>query len=164
PVGFDGAAYQGAFSVSSAGSVAYRAAGAGRRQLAWFDRAGKLLSTVGEPGDLTYVELSPDEKRIAVERTVQSNEDIYLIDAARGVPTRFTCDSSADRAPGWSPDGSRIVFASNRKGSFDLYQKPANDAGNEELLVESPGTKTAVDWSPDGRWLLYYETDPKTLS
>jgi eukaryotic-like serine/threonine-protein kinase len=164
PVGFDGGAYQGAFSVSAAGSIAYRAGGAGRRQLAWFDRAGKLLSTVGEPGDLIYVELSPDEKRIAVERTVQNNEDIYLIDAARGVPTRFTFDPSADRAPGWSPDGSRIVFTSNRKGSFDLYQKPANGAGNEELLLESPGTKTPVDWSPDGRSLLYYDTDPKTVS
>jgi Tol biopolymer transport system component len=86
-------------------------------------REHDLLCTVTETGDVRYVELSPDDRRIAVERTVQSNDDIYVIDAARGVPIRFTFDMSADRTPTWSPDGNLIVFSSNRKGSFDHYQK-----------------------------------------
>jgi TolB protein len=50
---------------------------------------------------------------------MQGNPDIWLLDAAR--TTRFTFDGSSDRYPTWSPDGSRIVFSSNRKGAFDLY-------------------------------------------
>ena len=62
------------------------------------------------------MELSPDGKRVAVFRAVNGNRDIWLTDAARGVPTRFTFDAAYDSWPVWSPDGSRVVFQSNRKG------------------------------------------------
>jgi Tol biopolymer transport system component len=66
------------------------------------------------------VELSPDGKRVAVQRSVNGNTDVWLIDAARGVPTRFTFDATIDSYPLWSPDGSRIVFSSARKGIYNL--------------------------------------------
>ena len=87
----------------------------------------------------TSPRLSPDGRRVAVYRTVQGNTDIWLLDADR--TTRFTFDASLDRFPIWSPDGSRIVFDSNRKGHRDLYQKPSSGAGSEELLVESAQDK-----------------------
>jgi Tol biopolymer transport system component len=95
-----------------------------------------------------------------VFRTVQGNADIWLLDATRS--TRFTFDPSLDRFPTWSPDGSRIVFDSTRKGHRDLYLKPSNGAGSEELLVESAQDKGAADWSRDGRFLLYHSIDPQT--
>ena len=49
-----------------------------------------------------------------------------------------------------------------RAGSLDLYQKPANGAGAEALLLASPEAKTATSWSPDGRSLLYTHLSPKT--
>ena len=63
------------------------------------------------------------------------NSDVWLLDATR--TTRFTFDASLDRFPVWSPDGNRIVFDSNRKGHRDLYLKPSNGSGNEELLLGS---------------------------
>ena len=69
------------------------------------------------------MELSPDGKRVAVFRAVNGNRDIWLTDAARGVPTRFTFDAAYDSWPVWSPDGSRLVFQSNRKGVANLYWK-----------------------------------------
>jgi Tol biopolymer transport system component len=156
--------------------VAYRGAGgAERRQLKWFDRTGKALGVAGEQ-DTNYIqnpEFSPDERRLAIDRTVQNNADVWLMDLVRGGLTRFTSDAELDNSPVWSPDGAMIAFRSNRKHPLirtllsalggDLYVKPSNGAGNEELLRESPNVKVPQDWSRDGRFLLYYEIDPKTF-
>jgi Tol biopolymer transport system component len=157
--------YFGVFSVSETGMLAYRTGGSvTRRRLAWFDRSGKEVGTLGAPDEnvLQDPELSPDGRRVAVVRTVQGNEDLWLIDGARGVPSRFTFDPAQDGHPIWSPDGSRIVFSSNRMGTFDLYQKASSGAGSDELLLESSIVKFPQDWSPDGRFLLYLQQDPKT--
>jgi len=133
-----------------------------RRQLTWFDRAGKASGTLGALDETGLIgpEVSPDGRRVAVTRTVEGNMDIWLLDGAR--TTRFTFDESPDQWPIWSPDGSRIAFSSARKGVNDLYQKPSNGAGSEELLLESPQQKISNDWSPNGRFILYFAPDPKT--
>jgi len=64
--------------------------------------------------------------------------------------------------PVLSPDGSRIVFQSNRNGKFDLYRKASNGAGDDEILLQSDQNKYPTSWSRDGRFLLYNSTDPKT--
>jgi Tol biopolymer transport system component len=164
PVAFDAALNIGGFSASATGVVAHRVGGSGRRQLTWFDRTGRPTGTVGviDESALNYPELSLDGRRVAIDRTVQSNRDVWLIDLSRSVPTRFTFDASVDAQPLWSPDGGRIVFSSTRKGSFDLYQKPVTGAENEAVLgEESPQIKFPRDWSPDGRILLHSRTDDR---
>ena len=145
----------GAVSVSASGLVAYRTGAAVSNQLTWFDRAGKTLGLMGAPQDtsLQSVHISPDGRRAAVQRTVQGNTDIWILDGTR--TSRFTFDAAVDREPIWSPDGSRIVFHSNRKGQFDLYQKSSSGTGSEELLLESPQGAVPTDWSPNGRFILY---------
>jgi Tol biopolymer transport system component len=160
-VAFDPVSRSGAFSVSAAGLVAYRHGGTGQRQLTWFDRSGKTLGTLGPPDPSLYaVRLSPNGRRAAVFRTVQGNNDIWLLDGTRA--TRFTFDPGPDIFPVWSPNGDRIVFDSSRMGRRNLYVKPSNLAGNEELLLESEQDKLAEAWSRDGRFLLYQSLDPQT--
>jgi Tol biopolymer transport system component len=157
-----------AFSVSAAGILAHRsgAAAGARRQLVWFDRAGKVLGTVGQPDDNNSMSpvLAPDERRVANSRTVQGNPDIWLIEVGRDVATRFTFDPAGEFSPVWSPDGSRVVFRSVRNGASDLFVKPANGAADEQPLLVTPQGKTPLDWSRDGRFLLYANQDPKTQS
>jgi Tol biopolymer transport system component len=74
---------------------------------------------------------------------------------ARGLRTRFTHEPTDERTSVWSPDGSRIVVNSNRKGRFDLYLRPASGAGAEEVLLEDNVAKYPMSWSADGRFLLY---------
>ncbi|MCA1602594.1 MAG: protein kinase, partial [Acidobacteria bacterium] len=154
----------GLFSVSETGVLAYRSGSASNTQLTWFDRGGKQLGTVGPPGAFVSPWLSPDEKRVVIHRddSQASTADILMIELARGAPTRFTFDPSFDIHPIWSPDGSRIVFASDRDGPLNLYQRAASGAGNDEALLKSDGRKFPDDWSADGRLILYRNLDLKT--
>jgi len=141
----------GAFGTGGVGNI--------RGQLTWFDREGKALGTIGDLGIYRSLALSPDGERLAFERTNPknlANHDLWLYDFARGVTTRFTFDSSWNSNPVWSPDGSHIAFSSNRRGNFDLYQKASNLAGEDELLFKSNDFAFPSSWSPDGRFLLYY--------
>jgi Tol biopolymer transport system component len=155
----------GALSASASGLIAYRGGElTGQWQLKWFDRSGKMLGVLGasDEGSLSRPGLSPDGRRVAMHRTVQGNQDIWIFDGTR--TSRFTFSKSNDEYALWSPDGTRIVFDSNRNGHRDLYVKEATGARPEELLLESPQDKTAHSWSADGRFLLYRAADPKTLA
>ena len=152
-------------STSAAGLIAYRTgpAAGGESQLTWFDRSGHQLVNVGAPLLTTTPSpsLSPDGRQVALFQFMNRNVDVWLLDAERGVPTRFTFDSADDALPLWSRDGTRIVFSSNRNGVHDLYQKSASGTGSEEaLLLQTAQNKGATDWSPDGRFVLYQSTDP----
>jgi Tol biopolymer transport system component len=137
-------------------------------RLTWFDRRGKVAGTSGEPGLYRTLTISPDGKRIAFERAdpQTQNRDIWLLEIASGKTTRFTSDPAWEAFPTWSPDGSRIVFTSNRGGNFDLYQKALNGAengtGTEELFYKSSDGKGLTSWSPDGRFLIYYSLGQPT--
>jgi Tol biopolymer transport system component len=138
--------------------LAYRAASAASTQLTWFDRAGKAVGVAGDldANSMQFPELSPDGRRVAMSRTPQANTDIWLMDLVRGGLTRLTFDAGADLNPVWSPDGMQIAFSSSRKGVFDVYLKPSNGSGAEDVLLGTPITKVTQDWSKDGRFLLYY--------
>jgi eukaryotic-like serine/threonine-protein kinase len=162
-VGYNPANGRAFFSVSDNGVLVYRSNILRNSQLTWFDRTGKQLGTVGSPGLMLTPSLSPDEKQVAIlSIDVALVSDIWLVDLSRQSRSRFTFDPAMDTNAVWSPDGSRIVFSSNRSGPFDLYWKPANGSGNEELLLKSDHAKFATDWSPDGRFILYGESSPTT--
>jgi Tol biopolymer transport system component len=145
-------------SVAATGAIAYRS-WVDERQLRWFDRAGTPLESVGEPSrdGLRKPRLSPDGKRLAVDRIVLGNRDVWIRDLANGAMTRFTTDRSLDGYPVWSPDGSEIAFLSDRHGSYDIFVKSSNGTGPEKELLRAAGNQWPLDWSRDGRWLLYYD-------
>jgi Tol biopolymer transport system component len=87
--------------------------------------------------------------------TEKGTNDIWLVDLARGIPSRLTFDPASDTFPVWSPDGSRVVFSSQKEGLSNLYQKLSSGAGQDELLFKSDDLKLLNDWSPDGRYILY---------
>jgi Tol biopolymer transport system component len=119
--------------------------------LAWFDRTGKNTGKLGDAAS-NDIELSPDGKRAFVSG---ADRDIWIYDTVRSLRTRFTFDPATEASPIWSPDGSRVVFASNRKGRFDLYQKASDGSGKEEVLLEDSLEKSPTSWSADGRFILY---------
>jgi Tol biopolymer transport system component/predicted Ser/Thr protein kinase len=150
----------GAFSVSENGILAFRSGSlAPDRELVWINRAGKRLGTVGKPGAFRDLSISPDGRSVAVLIDGGTKSDIWLQDIGRGVLSRFTFNSGENRSPVWSPDGARLIFASEPQGAFafDIYRKPIDGNSQEELLFHSVVGGWQDDWSSDGKWLVYQQ-------
>src|SRR5262249_2345212 len=164
-VGYDPVLGWAAVSTSAAGPLVYRAGRAERRQLTFFDRRGKPTGTVGEPDadSISEPEISPDGRRVVVDRRVQNNQDLWLLDVVRGGATRFTFDPGQDGVALWSPDGKQIALRTVRKPAlYGIYVKQSSTASNEERGFETPLNGGPIDWSRAGRFLLYKQIDPKT--
>lgn len=130
------------------------------RQLTVFDRQGKVVSTVGQPGLFNQPGFSPDGKRLVVMRNdpQSGNNDIWTFDVATGKGTAITNDTPPDNAPIWSPDGSQVAYVSTRQSYSGIYRKAADGTGEEELLFRyTPGAGMVLtDWSPDGKFLTFF--------
>src|SRR5829696_4973602 len=85
--------------------------------------------------------------------------------AGDGLPARqFTVGTADDRDPRWSPDGSQILFLSDRlkPGGDDYRLFVLSDSGGEGLpLGELGGELSQPAWSPDGRWVAVLRKDPE---
>jgi Tol biopolymer transport system component/tRNA A-37 threonylcarbamoyl transferase component Bud32 len=144
-------------SFSNTGLMFYRkaSASADAKQLVWYDRTGRELGKVGSPANYGSVELSPNGDRAAVDMIKDNNRDIWVVDVARGVPSRISYDPNADWSPSWSGDGSRIIWASNRTGNDDIYSRAASGVGAEELVYPSDKVEIPVAWSRDGKYIAF---------
>jgi eukaryotic-like serine/threonine-protein kinase len=97
--------------------------------------------------------LSPDGKLVvySADPAFNGKVDIYLKRIEGGIPIRLTSDGEGNRMPDFSPDGSRIVFRSNRNGG-GIYQMPV--FGGEVQLVTRGGLNPK--FSPDGQQIAYW--------
>ena len=169
----EGSRYVGA-SVSENGTLVYAPGSSlDPLQLTWFDRAGKILGTLGEGGVDVNLSLSPDERQVALalRSGTPENLDIWTIDIARNLRNRLTSDAQPEGWPVWSPDSTRIVFGTGTFGAGGLPEKArlvqtlVNGTGANETLLEAVGTPSRpcaprqcnlapTDWSADG-FVLY---------
>jgi eukaryotic-like serine/threonine-protein kinase len=151
-----------AFAVSSNGVLAYRRGAIRSRQLTWYDREGKRLGLVGEPGEYTMMRISPDEKHVALQRRRGAvGLDTWIMDLGSGILTRTTFDLKQTRfGPVWSPDSRRMVVSLEGGGLTEI----AVASGALTVLSSEPNTISANDWSPDGRFLLCANLPPTQIS
>ena len=78
-----------------------------------------------------------------------------MMDLARGTSTRLTFDPQSDVSSVLSPDGSEVIYASNRSGQFEFFRRASNGTGSEQLILPAKQNQFPDDWSEDGKYLLY---------
>ena len=112
-----------------------------------------LVRLTGDAGLTIDAAISTDGKLVAYasDRADSSNLDIWVQQVDGGRAIRLTEDPADDDQPAFSPDGTQIVFHSNREGG-GIYVVPA--LGGEAHLLVPRGQHPAI--SPDGQKILYW--------
>ncbi len=148
------------------GVLAYRERKRNLGELVWLDRGGQPLATVGEHTDYIHPWLSPDSRRAVVELVDPDTQahSVWMLDLERGSRSQFVPGPSQSHFPVWSPDGRTILFSSDRGGPWRLFAKAVTGAGAGEELLKSTTSSLALDWSRDGRFILYQTVHPSTRS
>jgi Tol biopolymer transport system component len=160
-VGFTSTRPQIAASASAIGTIAFVANGYPVRQLTWYDRSGNESGRAAVTGSLgAAVSLAPDGRAVGFIRSDgQAPAESRLLDLERNQDSRLLAPASPVI---WSPDSRRIAFAGVVDGTRGLYVRAASGGLPELLLREGDNRLAPSDWSRDGRYIAYTESDPKT--
>jgi len=151
----------GVFSASNSGVIAYQTAAPPSR-IEWFTYDGREAGQLMDPTSERGFRISPDGSRVAlaIRDNHVGSSDIWVLEQASGVKTRLHSDAVDESMPVWAPDGSRLVYRSDRTAAPDIYEMQPAASSDEKLLLEQPGVQQPEDMSRDGR--LAYVTEVAT--
>jgi eukaryotic-like serine/threonine-protein kinase len=148
------------FSVSATGALVYLPGpmkGAGI-PIDWMSQDGQTSPLRATRVNWFNPRFSPDGRRLAIE-IQEGQSDIWIYESERDVLTRLTSDPAGDSKPVWTPDGQRIVFASNRadRSAPNLYWQRADGTGDAQRLTVSTNPQEPGSWHPSGKFLAFEE-------
>ncbi len=104
---------------------------------------------------MAYTRFSPDGTRIVFTIKDRSgNADLVLYDIRNGSLQRLMSDRFNDITPTWHPDGNRIIFSSDRKTAYNLYEINLNTM-TLSRLTNFAGGAFSPDISPDGSSIAF---------
>ena len=156
------------FSASGTGELLYQAGSTSNDlQLEVLDANGKSLGTLGEPGRIFDLRISPDEKSVAFSLLDHNTgkADIWVQDVSTGNRTRITRDSRASGAPIWSHDNTAIFYCSNRVSNKPTtYMMPSNGMGVEQEVWKPAYWGWPADSTPDSKVLVVQERSEGGIS
>ena len=108
------------------------------------DHGGSLVSKEGQIAFTRFTRFAPPE----------FESEVYMINVDGSGEKRLTDSPGLDAFPACSPDGERIVFASERDGNWELYVMDA-DGAEQRRLTNTPEDESSPAWSPDGEKIAY---------
>jgi eukaryotic-like serine/threonine-protein kinase len=99
------------------------------------------------------------ESRLALEETIRDSNiwrvEASLDSAARRRPKRLIASTRQEVFPQYSPDGTKIAFASDRSGSWEIWVADSEGANAAQLTSFRSGNIGSPSWSPDSRRIVF---------
>ena len=129
----------------------------------WITRDGKASVLRAARSEWANPRFSPNGQKIALDIGDGKQRDIWVYDWARDSLTQLTFEAGSDLTPVWTPDGKRIVFASDRAkpgGPRNLYVVNADGTGEVTRLTDGPDDERPSSWHPSGKVLAFSANRP----
>jgi serine/threonine-protein kinase len=127
--------------------------------LMWADRKGTLETIPGQVMRRWGTgRLSPDGLRLANGIHAEKGTDIWVMDLAKGTPTRLTFGGENDR-PVWAPDGRSVVYGADAGGKFGLYSVATDGSGAPVQVLATERYSYPLSFS-HGKTLLFRHSEP----
>ncbi len=110
----------------------------------------RTLDFTTDEGTWISLDLSPDGQTIVFELL----GDLYTLPVTGGDATRITTGQAYDMQPRYSPDGSMLVFVSDRDGSENIWVAGADGSGARQLTDTERESYMSPVWTPDGEYVV----------
>ena len=140
-------------ALSKNGTLVY-SSGATTSRLMSVDLRGTSQPLFPEPRRLASPRVSPDGRRVLLNRTDESSE-VWVYDLGSKVPARITSDAQSSDRPEWSADGRRIAY---RAGGSTYWWLSTDGTDQPQLLVENTesavGSVAEIALIPDGKRII----------
>jgi serine/threonine protein kinase len=155
-VEYSGDKSRAVFAISSNGVLVFQSPGNSGGLASVHDGSGKKILDIPGHTVLNGARFSPDGTKIALDspEPETSYSDVWLFDLDRHNSSRVTFDPSSEWNPIWSPDGRKVAYASDRRGSGMLYEKNADGTEAERALLKMKSFNAPLDWAPDGKYII----------
>jgi dipeptidyl aminopeptidase/acylaminoacyl peptidase len=106
-------------------------------------------------GTIEALSISPDGSQMVFASTEDGDSELFLVNLQTGVVQKLTENVNTDTDPSWSPDGTRIIFTSDRN-SLGVNKVFVHDLTNsEQALLVDANNVTSPTFSPDGSLIVY---------
>jgi serine/threonine-protein kinase len=125
-------------------------------QLLMVGPGGTARPILGDRRDYAFPRLSPDGQRLAITVGTSDHRDIWVDELSSGTLTRLTTAGATNERPEWSPDGSRVLYRSDRDNRTAIWWRPADlSAAATPLLGGNHFDVFEAVISPDARYIVY---------
>jgi hypothetical protein len=150
------------FAVSRAGSLVYAPGDVDTyaRELLWVGRDGSTAPATKARRGFHTVGLDAAGGRVLLG-VAASDDDIWMLDLVRDVPTRLTFGTE-NGFPAFAPDDNRFAWSSDRHGAFNVYLSSIGHPEQIDRLTQSGSDQVVSGFSADGKAVIYVQADPVT--
>jgi Tol biopolymer transport system component len=112
------------------------------------------VSFTTERGSWMSIDVSPDGSTLVFDLL----GDLYALPITGGTATPLMTGQAFEAQPRFSPDGSEILFVSDRSGGQNLWILSVDGTDTTQVTRGNDNLYTSPEWAPDGEYIVASRT------